>query len=402
MDEQKILELAGKLVLASVTGNKEDISKVTEELATILRQTNDEKESGKNLPSSLEREYTGFLKFNKEEVSKMPTNFKRFFRAEGCTVYYRKRVRGKKSCSYEARYRRHGYNISVSAPTLNIVKERFIEAIKAAAENDNVMQVPKGFSQFAEYYLNNFWTRKVSKLTVKSGLQRYNAHIKPYFNNIPIPKITPLSCQELIDSLVNKGLNKTAAEVKSMLNGIFESAIRHNLIKYNPIDMVFFVQKESKHGKALSHDEELNLLNRTSGTPYQIMFAVALYTGLRPNEFKTACINGPFIIAVNSKRKHQNIEYKRIPITPMLKPYLKDVKCLNFYGTNRMAEKLRAILPGHKLYDLRTTFYTRCKECGVAEDARKEFVGHSDGALSRAYTDLSDDYLLREGEKLRY
>ena len=132
------------------------------------------------------------------------------------------------------------------------------------------------------------------------------------------------------------------------------------------------------------------------------MFAVALYTGLRPNEYSTAHIEGEFIIAVNSKRKTKKVEYKKIPVTPMLRPYLNGVTELKFYIVECIREKFRSILPNHKLYDLRTTFYTRCQECGVSDVARMEFVGHSLGKLGNAYTDLSDEYLLKEGNKLKY
>ena len=85
----------------------------------------------------------------------------------------------------------------------------------------------------------------------------------------------------------------------------------------------------------------------------------------------------------------------------MLAPYLEEQE-LNIPCYRYMREKVKEILPFHKLYDLRTTFYSRCKECGVSEHAMKEFVGHSLGALGNAYTDLSDAFLLKEGEKFQY
>lgn len=68
----------------------------------------------------------------------------------------------------------------------------------------------------------------------------------------------------------------------------------------------------------------------------------------------------------------------------------------------RIREKFRALLPGHSLKDTRETFNTRCIECGVNETARKLFMWHSLGALGNAYTDLSDEFLLSEGEKIKY
>lgn len=334
----------------------------------------------------------------------MPKSFRHTFIAEGKVIFYRKRKRGKcyAAYSYEARYRRHGYNISVSAPDLEHLKTRFIETLHAKELGEQLPKVPTTFHEFATYYFENFRKRKVKPATYDKDLKRYNGHIKPAFGSTPLRRILPTQCQTLIDCYLEKGQGKTADEVYSLLNVIFKMAIAHGIITLNPLAVVVKERHQREHGKALTVSEEKLLLAKTAGTRYQLLFAVALYTGLRPNEYDTARIEGNFIVAVNSKRKGGKVEFKRIPITPMLRPYLEGVVKFNFPGNAYMREHLKDVLPEHKLYDLRTTFYTRCQEFGVADVARMEFVGHSLGALGDTYTDLSDDFLLKEGEKLNY
>lgn len=266
-------------------------------------------------------------------------------------------------------------------------------------------QSSKTFGEFALYYFELFRWRKVCAETKRVDLCRYNAHIAPVFGQMRITDITPEQVQNVVDGLHDR--QKTAREVFTLINVVMKAAIKHNLITHNPCDIVLLRPYESKHGKALSRAEEQLLLAQTSGTPYQQMFAVALYTGLRPNEYKTAQIYNGFVTARNSKQHDGKEHFKRIPITPMLARYIPDMYPIeplpvHFYHVDRLTQRLKTILPRHKLYDLRTTFYSRCQECGVAEVALKLFVGHSLGGLANTYTDVSDDYLRREGEKLQY
>jgi len=243
---------------------------------------------------------------------------------------------------------------------------------------------------------------KVSKLTYDADWNRYKRYIQPIFGNKQFNSINSEQCQALIDQLLFQGKGKTAEEIYSLLSIIFKGAIAHGFMDKNPLTLVVKLKHQSKHGTALSKDEEALLLQAYPNTKYQTIFALALYTGLRPNEYNTAKIEGKFIVAVNSKRKTKRVEYKRIPITPMLAPYLQNITDFESINRDVIREKFKAILPNHILYDMRTTFYSRCKECGIADAARDEFVGHSLGALGNAYTDLSDEYLLREGAKFQY
>lgn len=344
------------------------------------------------------------LNFSEKEYLEMPKQFRKMFRHQGCVVRVYRRLSGKDHYNYEIRYRRDGYNIYASANNLEAAKQKFIDKLNevdkyGAAQTPSV---PTTIDRFANYFFENFYRRKVKAETLRVGLNQYKNHIATHFRNVQLRKITPKQCQELLDSLDEQGKGKTADDVHSLLNMIFKAAVKHSLIHTNPMDMVFHIKHEQQHGTALTKDEEKLLLTSTAGTPQQLMFAIGLYTGMRPNEYETARLDGEFITAVNSKRKHGKIEYKKIPITPMLKPYLEGVDKIEFSSLRIMRDRFNKLFPNHKLYDLRTTFYTRCQECGIADVARDEFVGHSHGVLGNAYTDLSDEFLLSEGNKFIY
>lgn len=133
MNNQNILALASKLILASTTGDEAELQRVSEQLAGELNKEN----STGCTPAVLDKDITGFLNFTNKEISKMPKAFRHTFIAEGKIICYRKRKRGKVSCSYEARYRRHGYNISVSTTNLIDLKQKFIEALHAAEQGES-------------------------------------------------------------------------------------------------------------------------------------------------------------------------------------------------------------------------------------------------------------------------
>lgn len=266
---------------------------------------------------------------------------------------------------------------------------------------DALNGVPTTFNNFAIYYFDTFRKRKVSEETLRADLSRYNKYLLPYFNEKPLKKISPKDCQFLLDSISQQGKGKTADEIYSLLSIIFKNAIKHSILSKNPLDVIYHEKHEREHGKALTPQQEAYFKGKiailTDENTKQGLFLM-LYTGLRPNELLTAKIENGFIVAKNSKRKNKKVEYKKIPIIKALLPYVKDG--LYTYNLNKLRATIKTVLPNNKLYDLRTTFYSKCKEYGVSEPARDYFVGHSLGEIGNAYTDLSDEYLIKEAKKL--
>ena len=330
----------------------------------------------------------------------MPKTFKNEFRADGCTAHITKRKSGKNNYCYEIRYRRNGYNISVSSTSLTTAKERFIEELKQA-QPYQLNAVPDTFNAFAEYYFTNFYAEKVKANTYANVQGVYNLHIKPHFGKIKVKKITPALCKALVDKFQADGHGRTAQEVYSIMSIIFRSAVAHGLIDRSPLAIVPAPKHHRVNGTVLTADEERLLLSADREDKRQ-SFAILLYTGLRPNELATAKLDGKFIVALNSKQKNGVVAYKKIPITPMLAPYITGDKLL-LCSYKVLYPHLKRVLPHHALKDTRTTFATRCQQCGIPADVVRVYMGHSlGGVLGKSYTKFTDSYLYEQGQKLLY
>ncbi len=404
----KFLVLTTQLMMAQkrseIVHIASDFSALIEKLVAL------ESQGDTSILQEQARAVTTIMKFTHKEISKMSVTFKKEFIANGLAAHVIKRESGRNSYCYEIRYRSNGYNITASSTNLTEAKQKFLEKtlpenIGNYCTNSNVNNIaPTNFEKFSMLYFENFRKRKVAERTYKNDLNRLKRHILPAFGKMDIKKISPSNCQELLDNLMEQDKCKTAVEVYNLLSCIFKSAIAHNLLIKSPLAVVLKPTYDQEHGSALTKDEEKILLAGMPNTTFQTAIALALFCGLRPNELETAEIHGGFIKAVNSKRRKkdkQSVEYKYIPITEKLKPFISD-KLPQLPQVALIRKAFNKVLPDHILYDCRTTFYSRCKECKVDQRALDEFMGHSLGKLGNAYTDLPFEFLLKESEKIRY
>lgn len=333
------------------------------------------------------------------------------------TCRWRRHKSGKNSQTIEIRFRSDGYNLSVCGKTLELARKRMLEKLKTAkptsiaqTKQPTEPTIPQTFNAFAQFFFREYREKNVAPQTFRGDLNRYNHYLLPYFGEKSLKEITVYDCKKILEPLEEAEKFKTHDEIFSLLSLIFKSAIAHDVIEKNPLRTLERITYEQESSIALTKDEEHELFEKMKVEPlFEIALALALYTGLRPNELATARIEGEFIVAVNSKQKKKVrakngqtvVELKRIYICDKLRSYLENG--LPALPTPQLLRRrIKKALPNHKLKDLRKTFNSRCKELGVETHAREYFMGHKLGKVDRTYTSLSDEYLLKEGKKLNF
>ena len=166
-----LLAISSMLMLARERG---EIIQLANDLnATIIKAMEIEKTAG--TPASKRKAISATIKLTDEEIKGMSKTFKKEFVANGCVAHIIKRPSGKTGFYYEIRYRRNGYNITVSNKNLKTAKKMFVERTMRLDEPIKPKTIT--FGQMTDEWLNY----KNGKVHFRTW-QNYQTHAERYFS----------------------------------------------------------------------------------------------------------------------------------------------------------------------------------------------------------------------------
>jgi len=352
----------------------------------------------------------GIIKFNEEEILKMPKPFRPLFRACKVNAHVRKRPDG----YYEVRCQIDNQSITASSKVLYEAKAKFI--VKLAELRAPTQRAPQTSKVIFKNYYNR-WLETVKKPYVKEDtykrlyVQASNAYILPKFGDRDIRTIKSLELQEFINVFTETERFRTAQKVHQILSSFFEYAVNDEIINRSPMAKIKVAYYEQKHGVPVTRDEEAAFIRELKNSPTvnAQAYAFIIYTGLRRSELASAVADDKWVTVTTAKqRKGKSEKIRRIPISPMLKSILPliDVEKVVKVTPGVLTKHVKDFFPNHHLHDLRHTFITRCQECGIQREIVSLWAGHAaDSSItSTVYTHLEQysDNQIAEMQKFSY
>ena len=207
--------------------------------------------------------------------------------AKGCGT-----IRKRSDGLWEARYTlgidpKTGKQIqkSVYGKTQKEVRQK-LTAITAEIDDGTYMDIPRlktadWLNTWVAEYIGN-----VKSSTRKSYQDHVRLNIIPYIGNVHLSKVTAAMIQQMYNELqTKKELSpKTIKNIHGVLHRALEQAQKMGYIRSDPLAAVTLPRIEKKQIKPLEDEELSAFLKEIRGNPYELVYFVTVFTGLRQGE----------------------------------------------------------------------------------------------------------------------
>ena len=352
----------------------------------------------------------------------MPKKSKLYFICENFIVHY---CLLPEKGLFLARLRRGGYNVIVYSKNFEEMKKKFIFEFNrqtaglpdqtCRTEHHNNCEIL--FGAYGEQWLETK-RQMVKPSTFKEYERTYHRDVVTLYGELKLKEITRAMLQNDLLRIFDT-TPKKAEKMHLMLSCIFNMAEEDYQIR-NPMKKVVLPFREAKKGSALTKSEERILTDYCVSKPglkASSALLILYLFGLRTSELKTLkVLDDKWIEVITSKELLGKNEVRRkIPVTAFARRYLQyiDFEVAKNTIPKTITSAIARIFPKDKVkphhpHELRYTFITRCKECGVNPELVMLWDGHEEdkdvksSKVDRGYTDYSEEYQLEQAQLVDY
>jgi integrase len=114
--------------------------------------------------------------------------------------------------------------------------------------------------------------------------ERLNDYVKPEIGHLKLTRLRPNHIEDMQSQLLTRVSATTAATARVVLGGALKKAVRLGLIPVNPVEGTDGPKKSKAVMYAMSVEETLRFLDSCASSRLGLYYALALSTGLRPEE----------------------------------------------------------------------------------------------------------------------
>ena len=203
-------------------------------------------------------------------------------------------IRKRSDGRYEARYTvtdesgnttRH----SIYAATKRDCQKKLTETLSGI--NNHIYQQPQDITtgEWLDLWLDTYCVN-LKPATIETYRHRINNDLKPYLGKTKLTALTNIQIQRLYNRL-GKGDDthkpqspKSIRSIHAILHRALKQAIMIKLLQVNPADNIQLPRKNKPDLHPIMDDDVQAFLNAIRGDPYERLFILDLFSGLRQSE----------------------------------------------------------------------------------------------------------------------
>lgn len=141
-------------------------------------------------------------------------------------------------------------------------------------------------SAYLDQWLANAAKPRLSERTYTDYANLMTRYVRQPLGAKRLDTVTPLDLQELYTEMQNRGLSaRVVRYVHAVLNSAFQQAIKWGMLSRNICQMVELPKLQRREMKSFTPRQAQNFLKACGATKDGMVFAFALATGMRPEEY---------------------------------------------------------------------------------------------------------------------